>query len=47
MAESRMLRGIHGPKRMKVTGGWRKITRGVLTCSYSSLDVRKFKSSRT
>jgi hypothetical protein len=45
--ESRVLRGIFGPKRDEVTGEWRKLHSGELHNMYSSPDIiRQIKSRR-
>jgi hypothetical protein len=45
--ENMVLRGISGPKREEVTGGWRKLLSDELHNFYSSLNViRKIKSTR-
>jgi hypothetical protein len=45
--ENRVLRGIFGPKRDKVTGEWRKLHSGELHNLYSSSDIiRQIKSRR-
>jgi hypothetical protein len=45
--ENRVLRGIFGPKRDEVTGGWKKLHNGELYNLYSSPDIiRKMKSRR-
>jgi hypothetical protein len=45
--ESRVSRGIFGPKRDEVTGGWRKLHNEELRDLYSSPSViRKVKSRR-
>jgi hypothetical protein len=45
--ESRVLRGIFGPKRDEVTGEWRKLHSGELHNLYSSPDIiRQIKSRR-
>jgi hypothetical protein len=38
--ENRMLRGIFGPKRDEVTGGWRKLHKEQLRSLYSSANVK-------
>jgi hypothetical protein len=37
--ENRVLRGIFGPKRDEVTGGWRKLRNEELHNLYSSTDI--------
>jgi hypothetical protein len=45
--ENRVLRGIFGPKRDEVTGGWRKLHNEELHNLYSSPDIiRQVKSRR-
>jgi hypothetical protein len=47
MFENRVLRGIFGPKRVEVTGEWRKLHNGDLHNLYSSPDIiRQIKSRR-
>jgi hypothetical protein len=43
--ENRVLRGIFGPKRNEVTGGWRNcIMRGFITCTL--LQVKEYEMDR-
>jgi hypothetical protein len=45
--ENRVLRRIFGPKRVEVTGEWRKLHNGELHNFYSSLEIiRQIKSRR-
>ena len=44
--ESRVLRGIFGPKRDEVTGEWRKLHNEELNDLYSTPHIRVFRSSR-
>jgi hypothetical protein len=47
VSESRVLRGIFGPKGDEVTGEWRKLHNGELHNLYSSPDIiRQIKSRR-
>jgi hypothetical protein len=45
--ENRVLRGVFGPKREEVAGGWRRLHNEELSNLYSSSNViRMFKSKR-
>jgi hypothetical protein len=44
--ENRVLRGIFGPKRDEVTGGWRKLHNEELHDLYSSLNIIRMIKSR-
>jgi hypothetical protein len=44
--ENRVLRRIFGPKRDKVTGGWRKLHNEELHNSYSSPNIIRIMKSR-
>jgi hypothetical protein len=44
--EKRVLRGIFGPKRDEVTGGWRKMHNGELHNFYSSSRIIRMTNSK-
>jgi len=44
--ENRVLRGIFGPKRYKITGEWRKLHNEELNDLYSSLSIFRVIKSR-
>jgi hypothetical protein len=44
--ENRVLRGIFGPKRDEITGGWRKLHNEELHNLYSPSIIRMMKSWR-
>jgi hypothetical protein len=46
MFERRVLRRIFGPKRKKVTGGWRKLHNKELHNLYSSLNITRMVKSK-
>jgi hypothetical protein len=45
--ENRVLRGIFGPKRDEVTGGWRKLHNNELHDLYSSASIIRMIKSRS
>jgi hypothetical protein len=47
VSENRVLRGIFGPKRDEVTGGWRKLHNEELHNLYSSPSIIKMITSRS
>jgi hypothetical protein len=44
--ENRVLRGIFGPKRNEISGGWRKINNGEFRHLYSSPSIITMSKSR-
>jgi len=47
MFKNRVLRGIFGPKREEMAGGWRRLCNGDLHNLYASPNVIKVNNSRS